>query len=127
MKQKNGSDPDTIAKLQRDVHKQRSKERFEVGKQEKSKAAYAPKATIPSQENVSERNYEATGVMANILKKKALKAEKIKLHASASIIQKNARAHIARNLFSVLLTKKRREASACKIQNFVRSFLWFRF
>ena len=97
---KKGSDPDTIAKLQRDVHKQQSKERFEVGKQEKSKAAYAPKATIPSQENVSERNYEATGVMANILKKKALKAEKIKLHASASIIQKHARAYIARNLFS---------------------------
>ena len=98
-----------------------------MGKQEKSKAARA-RATIPSQENVSERNYEATGVMANILKKKALKAEKIKLHASASIIQKHAReAYIARNLFSVLLTKKRREASACKIQNFLRSFLWFRF
>ena len=36
-----------------DVHKQQSKERFEVGKQEKSKAAYAPKATIPSQENLA--------------------------------------------------------------------------
>ena len=29
---KNGSDPDTIAKLRRDVHKQQSKERFS-GKQ----------------------------------------------------------------------------------------------
>ena len=74
---KNGADPATIAKLQRDVNKQRSEEILAVQMQGKSKASYASGGKILSQENVNDnRNHEASGLMANVLKKKSLKAEK---------------------------------------------------
>ena len=131
---KKGLDPATIAKLQRDVHKQRpsetnttqrSVETFKV--QKRAASAYGSRGKIPTQENANGRNYEVTGRMAKILKKQVLAVEKVKMHTSATIIQKYVRGHFGRNRFRVFLTKKTRELSARKIQKFARRFLWFRF